>query len=310
MIDKNNDSPIKYLLENEQDIQWGLTISSVGFQHIEPKSAYPPQNHPTRYLFSTEKGRILNEYQLLYITKGCGHFISSNCKQTSIKEGNMFLLFPGEWHNYQPEKETGWDEYWIGFKGINMDNRCNHGFFNTQKTVFNIGINEEVVYLYKQAIMSAKEQKTGFQQLLAGIVNHLLGIVYSLNKHSSFEERNVVQQINRAKVIMLENFQKETNPQDIAQKVGMSYSWFRRIFKEYTGFAPHQYLLELKIQKSKELLTNTDMPVKEIAYHVGFDNPDHFCTTFKLKVKITPVGYRKFTIGSVGWLPGSTRIPG
>ncbi len=297
MIDRNNESLIKYLLENEQDILWGLTASSVGFQHIDPESVYPPQHHPTRYLFSIEKGRILNEYQLLYITRGKGTFISSNCKRMNIKEGNMFLLFPGEWHNYYPENESGWDEYWIGFKGVNMDYRCENGFFSKQKPVFNIGVNEETVHLYKQAITTAKEQKTGFQQMLAGVVNHLLGIAYSLNRHASFEELNVVHQINKAKVIMLENFQEDINPQEIARQVAMSYSWFRRIFKEYTGFAPHQYLLELKIQKSKELLTNTDLPIKEIAYNVGFENPDHFCTTFKQRVQITPVNYRNFTQG-------------
>jgi AraC-like DNA-binding protein len=287
----------KYLLENEQDILWGLTVSSVGFQHLEPEVVYPPQNHPTRYFFSTEKGRILNEYQLLYLTRGKGSFLSSSCKQSGIGEGNMFLLFPGEWHVYSPDKETGWDEYWIGFKGVNMDNRCEQGFFSKQKPLFNIGINEEIVHLYKQAISAAKEQKTGFQQLLAGIVNHLLGLVYSLNKHASFEELDVIRQINKAQVIMLETFQEGIPLPEVAQRVSMSYSWFRRIFKQYTGFSPHQYLLELKIQKAKELLTNTHLSVKEIAYRVGFDNLEHFCSVFKMKTQATPVAYRNFTRG-------------
>lgn len=59
---------IKYLMVNERDTEWGTTINSVGFQHIEPGEPYPPRNHPTRYLFDTAKGRILDEYQLLYIT--------------------------------------------------------------------------------------------------------------------------------------------------------------------------------------------------------------------------------------------------
>ena len=291
------DINIKYLIANGQDKLWGITVTTVGYQQIEPHTVYPPKNHPTRYLFTTEKGRILNEYQLLYITRGKGSFVSSGCKHTPIREGNMFLLFPGEWHTYYPENESGWDEYWFGFKGINMDKRSEHGFFNKQKPVFNIGVSEEVVHLYKQAIAIANEQKAGFQQMLAGIVNYLLGIAYSLDKHAAFEELNVVHQINKAKVILLENFHAGIKPEKIAMEVSMSYSWFRRIFKEYTGFSPHQYLLELKIQKGKELLTNTDLPIKEIAYSIGFDNSDHFCTTFKQRTRMTPVGYRNFTKG-------------
>jgi AraC-like DNA-binding protein len=297
MIQKEEALPIKYLLESEQDILWGLTVSTAGSQSIAPDRTYPPRNHPTRYLFSTEKGRILNEYQLLYITRGKGNFVSEQSKPVVVEEGNMFLLFPGEWHNYSPDKKTGWDEFWIGFKGINIDNRCEHGFFSRQKPVFRTGINDDIVQLYKQAIRIAHEQKTGFQQMLAGIVNHLLGFAYSLDKHSSFVESDVFNNIHKAKIIMQEKFQSEITPEAVAEAVCMSYSWFRKVFKQYTGFAPNQYLLELKIQKSKELLTNTHWSVKKIAHSTGFENADHFCTFFKKRTQMTPVGYRNFTQG-------------
>ncbi|MDR2949812.1 MAG: AraC family transcriptional regulator [Prevotella sp.] len=290
---------LKYLIVNETDLLWGLTVNSVGYQNIEANMSYPPGNHPTRYLFSTEKGRILDEYQLLYITRGRGTFTSHTTKSNDafkVKEGNMFLLFPGEWHNYMPDKQTGWDEYWIGFKGINIDSRVENGFFNKGKPVFNTGMNNEIVQMYQQAIQIAIEQKSGFQQMLAGIVNHLLGLAYSLDRNYGFEGSESINQINKAKIIILENF-KDIKPKEIADKLNMSYSNFRKIFKEYTGFAPSQYIQELKIQKSKELLTNTLIPVKEIAYLMGFENQEYFFTAFKKKNKITPIEYRKFTQG-------------
>ncbi|NDW18976.1 AraC family transcriptional regulator [Dysgonomonas sp. 216] len=288
---------IKYLIANEQDALWGLTVNTVGYQHISSGSSYPPQNHPTRYLFSTEKGRILEEYQLLYITQGKGSFVSESQKSITVKEGNMFLLFPGEWHNYKPDNQTGWAEYWIGFNGINIDNRILNGFFSRQKPVFNVGISEEIVQLYKQAIDTAQAQESGFQQMLAGIVNHLLGYAYVQDKRSVFNEMKVINQINKAKVIMLENFKNNISPEEVANRVNMSYSWFRRIFKQYTGFSPAQYIQELKIQKSKELLTNTMLTSQEIAFEIGFDNSDYFCTTFKRRTGTTPIKYREFTQG-------------
>ncbi|WP_108821384.1 AraC family transcriptional regulator [Dysgonomonas sp. Marseille-P4361] len=288
---------VKYLIASDQDILWGLTINSVGYQRIEKDSPYPPRNHPTRYLFSTEKGRVLDEYQLLYITRGRGTFTSDSQKRITIKEGHMFLLFPGEWHSYRPDLATGWDEYWIGFKGINIDNRIQHGFFNKEKPLFNVGIRDDIVQLYKQAIEIAKEQNTGFQPMLAGVVNHLLGLAYSQNKHASFEELKVIKQINKAKIIMQENFHLDMSPEEVAQEVHMSYSWFRRIFKQYTGFPPSQYLLELKLQRSKELLTNTAMTSQEVAFEVGFENSDYFCTVFRKKTGMTPIAYREMTQG-------------
>jgi len=294
-----NDIHIKYLIANEQDSLWGLTVNSVGFQHIKKGVPYPPQNHPTRYLFSTQQGRILDEYQLLYITHGRGTFTSKEQKQTVIKEGNMFMLFPGEWHSYKPDPNTGWDEYWIGFQGINIDNRIQNGFFHKNKAIYNVGIRDDIVQLYKQAIQVAIEQNTGFQQMLAGIVNHLLGFAYSLDKRASFEDLQVINQINKAKIIMNSNYSQEITPESVAKQVNMSYSWFRRIFKQYTGFGPAQYIVELKIQKSKELLTNTYMNSQEIAYEVGFDNADYFCTVFKKKTGMSPIKYREFTQGKI-----------
>jgi AraC-like DNA-binding protein len=287
---------LKYLIVNENDALWGITINTVGYQHIAPNAPYPPNNHPTRYLFSTDKGRILEEYQLLYISKGKGTLITDNNRKEQVRQGNMFLLFPNEWHNYMPDNETGWDEYWIGFKGINIDQRVQNGFFNKQKSVFNVGINDEIVQLYKQAIQIAKEQKTGYQQILAGIVNHLLGLAYYLDKNNLFEDSKSAI-VNKAKILMLENIYTNTSTECISEKLNVSYSLFRKLFKEYTGLAPLQYIQQIKLQKSKELLTHSDDPIKEIAYKMGFDNPEYFFTLFKKKTGMTPIKYREFTQG-------------
>ena len=68
----DNSIHLKYLVISQTDLKWGMTINSVGFQNIAANMPYPPGNHPSRYLFSTDNGRILNEYQLLYITRGGG----------------------------------------------------------------------------------------------------------------------------------------------------------------------------------------------------------------------------------------------
>jgi AraC-like DNA-binding protein len=288
---------IKYLLTTEQDLRWGITVNSVGFQHINPFQPYPPSNHPTRYLFSADKGRILDEYQLLYITRGKGEFRSKNCKKLKVEEGYMFLLFPGEWHTYYPDKSTGWDEYWIGFDGKNMDNLIKNEFFNRQYPIFSVGISEQIVQIYEWAIVTAKEQQAGFQQMLAGYVNLLIGYAYSYDRQSKFEEMRVVKNINKAKIIIKENLHTKIIPQMIAERLNMSYSWFRRIFKQYVGISPAQYIMEIKIQKGKELLTNTNMSCKEISFEIGFDNPDYFCTVFKGRTGLSPLKYRAFTQG-------------
>ena len=290
---------LKYLLANEEDSRWGLVVNSVGFQRIDPGEEYPPKHHPTRYLFTAKKGRVLHEYQLLYICQGKGKFVSAHQKKGDLKTGNMFLLYPGEWHNYAPDKTTGWSEYWIGFTGINIDNRIQHGFFNKKKPIFNIGLNKEIIELYQRAIEIAENQTTGFQQMLAGIVNYLLGIAYSQDKLASFEDLDVTAQIERAKILMYENYRRPISPEFISEAVCMSYSWFRRVFKQYTGLTPYQYILELRLRRGKELLVNTNLSSQEISFEIGFENPDYFCTAFKKKVGRTPIEFRKMAKGEI-----------
>ena len=107
----------KYLLVNERDILWGLTVSTVGYEEIAPGESYPTRGHADGYYFDLERGRELNEYQLLYITKGEGTFHSATVREAHLREGDLFLLFPGEWHSYHPNPNTGWKSYWTGFKG-------------------------------------------------------------------------------------------------------------------------------------------------------------------------------------------------
>lgn len=299
-IEEKKSIHCRYLIANEQDLRWGLTVTTVGKQKLGINETYPPRDgHPMRYLFSTKQGRVLDEYQLVYIIQGSGVFTSSSCEPTNVNTGNMFMLFPGEWHNYKSNPLTGWEEFWVGFKGENIDNRVKNGFFNKENPIFNVGVLDGAVQLYNQGILIAMEQKTGFQQMLAGIANHLLGIAFSLNKYAGFENMDVINNINKAKIIFSENFQKDINLENIAKQLNLSYSGFRRIFKEYTGFAPAHYLQEIRIQHAKELLTNTNLNIKEIAFECGFENPEYFFTVFKNKTGYTPIKYRNFTQGKI-----------
>ena len=286
----------KYLTINPTDTAWGLAINSVGHQSIAENEVYPPQEHPMRYLFNTQNGRILNEYQLLYITKGKGMFSSKSSGIWQLKEGYMFLLFPGEWHTYMPEESTGWNEYWIGFNGKIMDEWMRNGFFTKENPVFNVGLNEEIIALYKRAIIIADAQEANYQQALSGIACNLVSMALYLSRNKDFSKSNIAEQINNAKVAVHENISSIT-PEKLAEITYMSYSKFRKIFKEYTGFSPSQYIQEVRINMAKEMLTNTSRSIKEIAFELGYENKDYFFTVFRKATGMTPTSYRRYTQG-------------
>ncbi len=288
---------LKYLAVNPVDLLWGVAVHTVGCQDIAPGMPYPPANHPSRYIFSEEKGRILNEYQLIYITKGSGKFTSASLgKWVNVGRGSMFLLFPGEWHSYRPDKETGWNEYWIGFSGPVVDSRIHNGFFSKDKPVFRVGIHNEIVDLYNNAIDTASHQESGFQPLLGSIVIHLLGLAYFYERNEAFRSAEVSDLVNRAKILISQQY-RTIRPEEIAGALCMGYSNFRKIFREYTGFSPAKYIQEVRFSKAKELLTNSSLSVKEISIELGFENYEYFFTAFKRLAGMTPADYRAMTRG-------------
>lgn len=286
---------LNYLAFTDEDVTWGGVVSFVETQDIGAGESYPPGDHPKRYFFSPETGRVVDEFQLVYITSGSGWFRSKSFQGgclTHVSAGDMLILFPGEWHSYYPEKETGWKEYGIGFIGAVASNLLSNGFISPTKPILHPGVREEIIRLYDVALTVASEQKPLYQQLLLSLVNLIIGYTCFFDKNGSMYSTYMEKKINQAKLLISDNL-RTVSPEFLAAKLDLGYTTFRKKFKECTGFPPAKYILEIRIMKAKDLLTNTYMTVNEIAYNLGFDNIDYFYVVFKSKIGMTPTAYRK-----------------
>ncbi len=96
-----------------------------------------------------------------------------------------------------------------------------------------------------------------------------------------------------AKEYMDMNFSKKCLLEDIAKEAGFSPIYFHKIFKEYTGMSPNDYLLRKRIMESEEMLSNTDGTLSEIAYACGFGSQSYFQYVFRRETGMTPTAYRK-----------------
>lgn len=289
-----DDAEFKYLIVNETDRRFGLWVNTVGFEAIAPDSPYPLKEHPSGYFFNAEKGRVLHEYQLIYITKGCGQFSSESVGGRHVCGGRLMLVFPGRWHTYRPYRNVGWNEYYIGFEGPVADSLMRGGFFSEEQPVIDIGLNEEFVSLYSRALDVAEADSVASQQHLAGIVMHMLGLVISLSRNRQFEMSAIRQKIEKARIYMKEHVGENISVEQLAADLNISYSWFRKAFREYTGYAPAKYFQELRIQRAKQMLVGTPLSAKEIAVELGYGSAEYFYCMFKKSTGLTPHEYRSY----------------
>jgi AraC-like DNA-binding protein len=285
----------KYLPLSKEDESWGLIVLNAGYTRVDASCEYPYKNHPTHHNFNWQTWRRLKEYQVIYITNGQGVFESESCPKLKVKAGTIICLFPDEKHRYKPDHATGWDEYWVGVKGSIIDNFLDAGYLTPDNPCQYIGFSDDVIELYNSIIEKIKQERSGYQPLISGMVIHLLGYCHSIIKQKNVESSEEEVVIQKARLLFRSKINNAYSPEQAAQELNVGYSWFRKRFKSYTGLSPGQYYIQLKIEKAKELLTNSNMSVKEISMAISFDSNFYFSKIFKEKTGFTPTEYRNRT---------------
>jgi AraC-like DNA-binding protein len=97
----------------------------------------------------------------------------------------------------------------------------------------------------------------------------------------------------RARAFINENFQEPLDLNEISQAACLSRYHFLRLFRAEFATTPHQYLIERRIEKAKELLRHRRMTVTDVCFEVGFQSLGSFSTLFRQRVGHAPINYRQ-----------------
>lgn len=277
----------------ESEPNWGITMLNVGHNIHPPDKRYPEITHPENYFFDWSKGRVLNEFQLVYIANGFGEFEAEHSGKIIVRPGTVFFLYPGVWHRYKPDYHSGWEEYWVGFKGIFAEHLMNQKCFDNHTPLIHIGFNTEFLSVFIRLIDTLKYEGIAFSQMASCFTIQLLALVYTsaLLKEKPNNRKEHI--INNIRYQIHEYWSETISMEDLAAKHCVSYIWFRKAFKEVVGISPGQYHINLKIEKASQMLKETDLSISEIAFKTGFVSEHHFSNLFKRKTGKTPSSYRE-----------------
>ncbi|MGN0994665.1 MAG: helix-turn-helix domain-containing protein [Butyricicoccus sp.] len=92
---------------------------------------------------------------------------------------------------------------------------------------------------------------------------------------------------------ILNHLQDELTVPALAERVALSPAHFSRLFKQSTGYSPHEFLVLRRIDEAKNLLQTTGLSVKEIAFRTGYRSEVNFIASFLSKVGVSPAAFRK-----------------
>ena len=182
----------------------------------------------------------------------------------------------------------------IDFRDGKLINHCQFKeILNPENPVIKIGVHSELTEYYMRILQIMKEEKPGFQHIASGNLFQIFAYIFAMKKYHVFKGKMIETQIEQAKLYINENLSESISQTKVSREVGLGYSLYRKKFREYTSLSPCQYQIQLRINKAKELLVNTDMTLLEIGNSLGFDSNDYFCRLFKKKVGLTPSEFKK-----------------
>ncbi|MEO6630495.1 MAG: AraC family transcriptional regulator [Mucilaginibacter sp.] len=283
----------KYINVGNTEKEWGFFVTTVGSAKAAPNKSYPNNRaHPMGHSFTWDKGRILDGYYIVFITRGEGVLESAKTKARAIKAGTCFFLFPGVWHRYKPHPQSGWEEYWVGFNGRYPDELMQNGIFSADNPFIDVGMNEDLLQLFHTLIKTVAAAEPGYRQMITGTTLQILGLLNAVNKYHAYATDNQTRLISKAKFLLQESIEKPINLEEMVKELPMGYSKFRKLFKQVTGLSPNQYQLDLRLDKAKELLIATNLTINEIAFQTGFESIFYFSRLFKNKNGIPPKEFR------------------
>jgi len=145
--------------------------------------------------------------------------------------------------------------------------------------------------IFKQAeriVAEYEEKKFGWVSQLDCLLHSLL-VSLIRQKYSSVSRASIDYAIN----YINQYYMTEVNLNELAAESGFSPTHFRVLFKERLGVSPKQYVLNLRLERICDLLSNSILPLSQVAFETGFPDYYHFSAFFKSKTGVSPKDYRK-----------------
>ena len=264
---------IEYVIDNP--------VSSLGITVLESGFCYRNQLQPF-----LNKSWIRNEYLLVYLLDGKGKLESAFTGLVELKQGDLFLIPPGVWHRYGPEKGQDWYEHWIIFEGTSAEGLLmqisKSSYARRQCLLFHTGTSPELAELVEACFVKAGENSAlKCTALLFEIMQRIETLNKpSVNRPENSAVRQVLQLIHTNPLTNID-FKKEV------PSLGISYALFRKEFVTRTGIPPYKYLLNRRMQYACNLLAD-GRTVKETCYDIGMEDPSHFSKLFKNVIGLAP----------------------
>ena len=227
-----------------------------------------------------------NSFLLLYVVSGSG-YVMLDGRNTTIGEGTLVLLDCYQPHSYGTE--AGWDILWV-----HMDGAQARAYYNAIAQGHNLCVFLPDPYRAMRSLEKIFRMYHHDKRASEALINQYLVAVLTELLVSGTERENDSAGGNMEELLtyITQNIDRPLTLEELAKRAALSPFYFSRVFKRETGYTPHEYLINARVNAAKFYLKTTQHANKEIAFRCGFTSESSFCTVFKRVTGVTPQTYR------------------
>lgn len=223
--------------------------------------------------------RTETKYMLRYVASGTGTFFTERAKYP-LKPGDLFISQPGSRTLFTADSDNYVDMYLVCIS-------CDPPLSTLlQKDVIH---GPDLAPLFRKFMhcQFSKSREWAAYGVTAELFSHLGQLQTEPNQSTD--------PIADALHMIRNNYDRNLHVEDLATALGMSRSYFFRLFRQHTGISPQAYILKHKMSVAKHLLSQKNLTISNVAWQVGYDDICTFSRMFKKYVGISPTQFRADT---------------
>lgn len=272
-----NRKEYKLSFKNQLRAMSSLTVYRTGRQQCAPNES---------------RGQEIRFFYLIHLViKGKGTFILNN-RQYPVETGDAFLIYPNMPINYIADGNDPWEFWWVGFNGTDAGFLLEATNFSIKNPVIHVSNPEKFRDLLSEIYAVRGNLPHQTIRMSAKLYDLLAFLIQENQDALSQKQEDGFAQFQHACDYIAKNYGNSITVDDVSKELGICRSRLYRIFMKQISVSPKKYMTEFRIRRACIMMANSDKPIKEISFRVGYKDQMHFLTVFKSIMGLTPTEFR------------------
>jgi AraC-like DNA-binding protein len=237
--------------------------------------------------------RVLGSYALIYILAADGYYADATGRRCDLTAGDVALILPEVAHAYGPKPGTKWRHLYFVFSGPQFDLWRKRGLLESPRAVWRA---EPVTFWARQmeeAVWPDEGHGPAAALRTLGRFLEVLAALVALRDTATHETSAGIWLEESQRLLGSPEPAGWLSPQQVSQKVGLSYENFRKQFASRMGVSPGQFQKRKRVERAQSAIYHGGQSLKQLAEELEFCDVFHFSKAFKQVTGTTPSEFRR-----------------